>query len=161
VFLRWSPSSRRTSRLRAFLSFLPGFSPLNQGCDFARSLACLHPDDIPLTSSLCVLSRCIGFTGGSEAEALIRTLDEIILSYVSALFEVLKSLRSVCGVDASTSAPTTTGHDDAGEEDWSTVQVRPDPFRVDSSFMFPFRILCDEATGLFRVDHSFLVLFPV
>eukprot|EP00262_Sarcandra_glabra_P002656 TRINITY_DN13063_c0_g1_i1.p1 TRINITY_DN13063_c0_g1~~TRINITY_DN13063_c0_g1_i1.p1 ORF type:complete len:565 (-),score=93.71 TRINITY_DN13063_c0_g1_i1:200-1783(-) len=45
------------------------------------------------------VERCISFTGGSEADELILTLDEIMLQYISTLQETLKSLRSVCGVD--------------------------------------------------------------
>ncbi|XP_077245073.1 conserved oligomeric Golgi complex component-related / COG complex component-like protein [Tasmannia lanceolata] len=46
------------------------------------------------------VERCISFTGGSEADELITTLDEIMLQYISTLQETLKSLRSVCGVDS-------------------------------------------------------------
>eukprot|EP00268_Persea_americana_P061451 TRINITY_DN7768_c0_g1_i1.p1 TRINITY_DN7768_c0_g1~~TRINITY_DN7768_c0_g1_i1.p1 ORF type:complete len:841 (+),score=175.88 TRINITY_DN7768_c0_g1_i1:285-2807(+) len=45
------------------------------------------------------VERCISFTGGSEADELITTLDEIMLQYISSLQETLKSLRTVCGVD--------------------------------------------------------------
>ncbi|KAF6140397.1 hypothetical protein GIB67_013166 [Kingdonia uniflora] len=45
------------------------------------------------------VERCISFTGGSEADELILALDDIMLQYISALQETLKSLRSVCGVD--------------------------------------------------------------
>ncbi|XP_027163685.1 conserved oligomeric Golgi complex subunit 7 [Coffea eugenioides] len=46
------------------------------------------------------VERCINFTGGSEADELILALDDILLQYISALQEILKSLRAVCGVDA-------------------------------------------------------------
>lgn len=46
------------------------------------------------------VERCINFTGGSEADELILALDDIMLQYISALQEILKSLRAVCGVDA-------------------------------------------------------------
>jgi hypothetical protein len=41
----------------------------------------------------------MSFTGGVEAEALLRTLDEVILHYLAILLDILKSLRSICGVD--------------------------------------------------------------
>ncbi|XP_068635431.1 conserved oligomeric Golgi complex subunit 7 [Aristolochia californica] len=45
------------------------------------------------------IERCINFTGGSEADELIITLDDIMLQFISILQESLKSLRTVCGVD--------------------------------------------------------------
>lgn len=45
------------------------------------------------------VDRCMSFTGGVEAEALLRTLDEVILHYLALLLDSLKSLRSICGVD--------------------------------------------------------------
>lgn len=45
------------------------------------------------------VERCMSFTGGVEAEALLRTLDEVILHYLAILLDILKSLRSICGVD--------------------------------------------------------------
>ncbi|KAF9607721.1 hypothetical protein IFM89_038605 [Coptis chinensis] len=56
------------------------------------------------------VERCISFTGGSEADELILALDDIMLQYISALQETLKSLRTVCGVDGT------------DEEEWSIVQ---------------------------------------
>ncbi|PIA39299.1 hypothetical protein AQUCO_02600031v1 [Aquilegia coerulea] len=47
------------------------------------------------------VERCISFTGGSEADELILALDDIMLQYISALQETLKSLRTVCGVDGT------------------------------------------------------------
>ncbi|KAL1222229.1 Conserved oligomeric Golgi complex subunit 7 [Cardamine amara subsp. amara] len=47
------------------------------------------------------VERCIGFTGGSEADELILALDDIMLQYISMLQETLKSLRVVCGVDGT------------------------------------------------------------
>jgi hypothetical protein len=41
----------------------------------------------------------MSFTGGVEAESLLRTLDEVILHYLASLLDILKSLRSICGVD--------------------------------------------------------------
>lgn len=94
--------------------------PISGHTDVLHSL--LKPPEVPETAAQT--ARCLGFTGGSEAEALVRTLDDVILSYVAALFDVLKSLRTVCGVDAGVSGGPTTSHDDEGEEDWSTVQAR-------------------------------------
>ncbi|KAH9309805.1 hypothetical protein KI387_037716 [Taxus chinensis] len=85
------------------------------------------------------VERCISFTGGSEAEALIRTLDDTMLQYLAMLHETLKSLRSVCGVDQSAhgdliGAKKETGSDKrevhgvnlldmvSDEEEWSIVQ---------------------------------------
>ncbi|KAG0584810.1 hypothetical protein KC19_3G236100 [Ceratodon purpureus] len=45
------------------------------------------------------VERCISFTGGVEAESLLRTLDEVILHYLASLLDILKSLRAICGVD--------------------------------------------------------------
>lgn len=47
------------------------------------------------------VERCITFTGGVEAESLLRTLDEVILHYLASLLDILKSLRSICGIDRS------------------------------------------------------------
>lgn len=47
------------------------------------------------------VERCISFTGGSEVDELILALDDIMLQYISALQETLKSLRVVCGVDVN------------------------------------------------------------
>lgn len=45
------------------------------------------------------VDRCISFTGGVEAESLLRILDEVVLHYLASLLEILKSLRAICGVD--------------------------------------------------------------
>lgn len=45
------------------------------------------------------VERCITFTGGSEVEALLQTLDEVMRLYLGVLQEMLKSLRFLCGVD--------------------------------------------------------------
>ncbi|CAM6118369.1 unnamed protein product [Calypogeia fissa] len=58
------------------------------------------------------VDRCLSFTGGSEAEALLRTLDEVMLQYLASLMEILKSLRPLCGVDAP---PQETKKDGTGE----------------------------------------------
>lgn len=81
------------------------------------------------------VERCINFTGGSEADELILTLDDIMLHYMSTLNETLKSLRVVCGVD-NTSDGTGSKRDSgldkkegtrkvdliSNEEEWSIVQ---------------------------------------
>ncbi|KAL6541740.1 Golgi transport complex subunit 7 [Orobanche gracilis] len=82
--------------------------------------------------------RCIGFTGGSEADELILALDDVTLQYISTLQGNLKSLRAVCGVDTALDtleARKETGSDRkeaapharkldfmSNEEEWSFVQ---------------------------------------
>lgn len=85
------------------------------------------------------VERCISFTGGSEADELITTLDEIMLQYISSLQETLKSLRTVCGVDYITHGDSSGPKKEMGdkregahntrmvdmvsdEEEWSIVQ---------------------------------------
>ncbi|PKA49966.1 hypothetical protein AXF42_Ash017505 [Apostasia shenzhenica] len=81
------------------------------------------------------VERCISFTGGSEADELLVTLDEIMLQYLSNLQETLKSLRSVCGLDNfmhGDSSKRDSGIDRqegahimnvvSEEEEWSIVQ---------------------------------------
>ncbi|KAG0491921.1 hypothetical protein HPP92_005319 [Vanilla planifolia] len=80
------------------------------------------------------VERCISFTGGSEVDELLVTLDEVMLQYLSNLQETLKSLRSVCGLDNVVhhdSAKKDTGIDRkegaclikvVSEEEWSIVQ---------------------------------------
>lgn len=80
------------------------------------------------------VDRCINFTGGSEADELIAALDDIMLMYISALQETLKSLRAVCGVDDSVAlkkdmgAEEKEGSQNSGKvdlisnEEWSIVQ---------------------------------------
>lgn len=82
------------------------------------------------------IDRCISFTGGSEADELILALDDIMLQYIAALQETLKSLRAVCGVDLADSGPKKEmGLDKregtqssrradliSNEEEWSIVQ---------------------------------------
>lgn len=84
------------------------------------------------------VERCINFTGGSEADELILALDDIMLQYISALQETLKSLRVVCGVDHGSDgvgSKKETGLDKkegnqaarkvdlmSNEEEWSIVQ---------------------------------------
>eukprot|EP00249_Psilotum_nudum_P015430 c25323_g1_i1 orf=411-2639(+) len=68
------------------------------------------------------VERCLTFTGGSEAEALLRTLDDAMLQYLAILQEVLKSLRTVCGVDLVTQELSTLsgGKKEAGMEGVTT-----------------------------------------
>ncbi|XP_051138387.1 conserved oligomeric Golgi complex subunit 7 [Andrographis paniculata] len=82
--------------------------------------------------------RCISFTGGSEADELILALDDVALQYISNLQGILKSLRTVCGVDVaadSVGSKRETGSDRkesashsrrgdfmSNEEEWSFVQ---------------------------------------
>ncbi|CAH8330420.1 unnamed protein product [Eruca vesicaria subsp. sativa] len=80
------------------------------------------------------VERCIGFTGGSEADELILAIDDIMLQYISMLQETLKSLRVVFGVDG-TGDGVTSKKDGSAEkressrkmdltsnEEWSIVQ---------------------------------------
>ncbi|CAN0902534.1 Conserved oligomeric Golgi complex subunit 7 [Linum grandiflorum] len=79
------------------------------------------------------VERCVGFTGGSEADELLLALDDIMLQYISSLQETLKSLRTVCGVDdlkKDSSADKKEGTQttrkvdlsSSNEEEWSIVQ---------------------------------------
>ncbi|XP_062114053.1 conserved oligomeric Golgi complex subunit 7-like [Humulus lupulus] len=81
------------------------------------------------------VERCINFTGGSEADELILALDDIMLQYISALQETLRSLRVVCGVDHDgVGSKKEMGSDKrdgntaqkveliSNEEEWSIVQ---------------------------------------
>ncbi|EXC36303.1 hypothetical protein L484_001268 [Morus notabilis] len=84
------------------------------------------------------VERCINFTGGSEADELILALDDIMLQYISALQETLKSLRVVCGVDHGSDGVGSKKETDldkkegskaarkvdstSNEEEWSIVQ---------------------------------------
>lgn len=82
------------------------------------------------------VERCINFTGGSEADELILALDDVMLQYISTLQEILKSLRSVCGLDVAPDAvglrketglekreaAAHTRKESSNEEEWSYVQ---------------------------------------
>eukprot|EP00897_Mesotaenium_endlicherianum_P008784 jgi/Mesen1/7934/ME000422S07085 len=46
------------------------------------------------------VERCMAFTGGSESEALLRALDDVMLQYLSQLLEVLRSLYAACGLSS-------------------------------------------------------------
>lgn len=48
------------------------------------------------------VDRCLNFTGGSEAEALLQTLDEVMRLFMGKLQDMLKSLRVICAVDRAT-----------------------------------------------------------
>ncbi|BBN04234.1 conserved oligomeric Golgi complex subunit 7 [Marchantia polymorpha subsp. ruderalis] len=73
------------------------------------------------------VERCLSFTGGSEAEAFLRTLDEVMLHYLASLMEMLKSMRPLCGVDR--------GNHDASKRDSGpeTGGTRKDSSNVGSS----------------------------
>lgn len=81
------------------------------------------------------VERCINLTGGSEADELILALDDIMIQYISALQETLKSLRAVCGVDQISDSKKEMGLEKkeashntrkvdlvSSEEEWSIVQ---------------------------------------
>ncbi|XP_062118397.1 conserved oligomeric Golgi complex subunit 7-like [Humulus lupulus] len=85
------------------------------------------------------VERCINFTGDSEADELILALDDIMLQYISALQETLRSLRVlghyICGVDHDgVGSKKEMGSDKrdgntarkveliSNEEEWSIVQ---------------------------------------
>jgi hypothetical protein len=79
------------------------------------------------------VDRCINFTGGSEADELILALDDVMLKYISTLQEILKTLRTVCGVDTENKKETGLDKKEGGmnsrkfesvsnEEEWSYVQ---------------------------------------
>eukprot|EP00250_Pteridium_aquilinum_P011176 c19884_g1_i1 orf=304-2817(-) len=82
------------------------------------------------------VERCLNFTGGSEAEALLQTLDEVMRLYIGKLQDMLKSLRAICGVDRVTDgSKRETGTDGliakkevsvldmvSDEEEWAIVQ---------------------------------------
>ncbi|XP_062108286.1 conserved oligomeric Golgi complex subunit 7-like [Humulus lupulus] len=81
------------------------------------------------------VERCINFTGGSEVDELILALDDIMLQYICALQETLRSLRVVCGVDHDgVGSKKEMGSDKrdrntarkveliSNEEEWSIVQ---------------------------------------
>lgn len=112
-----------------------------QGVELSETVRRME-ESIPQVTVLleAAIERCISFTGGSEAEALIRTLDDTMLQYLAMLHETLKSLRSVCGVDHSAHSDAIgtrkeTGSDKkeglhggnlldmvSDEEEWSIVQ---------------------------------------
>eukprot|EP00899_Mesostigma_viride_P002758 jgi/Mesvir1/12483/Mv10242-RA.1 len=54
------------------------------------------------------IARCIAFTGGVEAEALLRSLDDVMLRYIGGLFELLRAVRSSCQLHPS-KFPGSTG----------------------------------------------------
>jgi hypothetical protein len=71
-----------------------------RGVELSETVRRMEASVPELTMALeAAVERCISFTGGVEAEALLRTLDEVVLHYLGSLLEVLKSLRSICGVD--------------------------------------------------------------
>ncbi|CAN6860685.1 unnamed protein product [Brassica oleracea] len=78
------------------------------------------------------VERCIGFTGGSEADELILAIDDTMLQYISMLQETLKSLRVVFGVDGTgdgvsskkdgSAEKSSRKMDLSSNEEWSIVQ---------------------------------------
>ncbi|KAF8092221.1 hypothetical protein N665_0421s0009 [Sinapis alba] len=78
------------------------------------------------------VERCIGFTGGSEADELILAIDDTMLQYISMLQETLKSLRVVFGVDGTgdgvsskkdgSAEKRSRKMDLSSNEEWSIVQ---------------------------------------
>lgn len=73
-----------------------------QGVELSETVRRVE-ESIPLAIVLleAAVERCISFTGGSEVDELILALDDIMLQYISALQETLKSLRTVCGLDST------------------------------------------------------------
>ncbi|KAG9452337.1 hypothetical protein H6P81_005241 [Aristolochia fimbriata] len=109
-----------------------------QGIELSETVQRME-ESIPLVIVLleAAVERCINFTGGSEADELISTLDDIMLQFISILQETLKSLRTVCGVDNiihgdNVGAKREMGPDRrdgsrildvvSDEEEWSVVQ---------------------------------------
>lgn len=112
-----------------------------QGVELSETVRRME-ESVPQVTVLleAAIERCISFTGGSEAEALIRTLDDIMIQYVAMLHETLKSLRSVCGVAQPLHSDATGPKKESGsdkkeglpgvnlldmvsdEEEWSIVQ---------------------------------------
>ncbi|PAN22876.1 hypothetical protein PAHAL_4G050200 [Panicum hallii] len=76
------------------------------------------------------VERCIGLTGGTEADELVIALDDIMLQYISNLQEALKSLRIVCGLESDglkkdsglEKREAQRSVDVSEEEEWSIVQ---------------------------------------
>ncbi|KAH7292646.1 hypothetical protein KP509_29G079000 [Ceratopteris richardii] len=82
------------------------------------------------------VERCLNFTGGSEVEALLRTLDEVMRLFIGKLQDMLKSLRIICAVDRTVDSTKREGVLDGSvtkkdisvldmvsdEEEWAIVQ---------------------------------------
>ncbi|EPS73811.1 hypothetical protein M569_00940, partial [Genlisea aurea] len=107
-----------------------------QGVELSETVRRLE-ESIPQVILLleAAVDRCVTFTGGSEADELLRVLDDVTLQYISTLQGNLKSLRSVFGVDAlldNTAAKKEAGLEKkeasrkmdvvSSEEEWSFVQ---------------------------------------
>eukprot|EP00252_Welwitschia_mirabilis_P007981 TRINITY_DN19689_c0_g1_i1.p1 TRINITY_DN19689_c0_g1~~TRINITY_DN19689_c0_g1_i1.p1 ORF type:complete len:847 (-),score=167.14 TRINITY_DN19689_c0_g1_i1:101-2641(-) len=110
-----------------------------QGVELSETVRRME-ESVPQINVLlqAAIERCIAFTGGSEAEALLRTLDDSMLQYLSLLNETLKSLRAVCGIDSLSYADSVSMRRESGsdkkdhginlidmvsdEEEWSSVQ---------------------------------------
>ncbi|GBG80986.1 hypothetical protein CBR_g31542 [Chara braunii] len=66
------------------------------------------------------IERCVLFTGGSEAEGLLRALEDTMLTYLVSLNEVLRTIRVVSGVapsalDKASRNPQTDNSPDTSE----------------------------------------------
>ncbi|KAJ7562275.1 hypothetical protein O6H91_03G062100 [Diphasiastrum complanatum] len=116
----------------------------SRGVELSETVWRMEASIPDVTVSLeAAVERCMSFTGGSEAEALIHTLDDVVVHYTATLHDILKSLRAICGVDrahqdvstevSSTKRDGKIGPDSAiasanstdivpEEEEWSIVQ---------------------------------------
>lgn len=101
-----------------------------QGIELSETVRRME-ESVPVVILLLEASveRCISLTGGSEADELVLALDDVMLEYISSLQEILKSLRSVSGVEEGTGPEKKEGvHGSrksdliSNEEEWSMVQ---------------------------------------
>eukprot|EP00850_Spirogloea_muscicola_P009999 SM000057S18429 [mRNA] locus=s57:547827:552731:- [translate_table: standard] len=106
--------------------------PGARGAEFAevvRRVEASLPDVmVALEASV---ERCLSLTGGSEAEALLRALDEIMLQYLAQVLEILRSLRLLCGLGKGGAAKNGGNAEEGAagykeqmpeEEEWALVQ---------------------------------------
>ena len=61
------------------------------------------------------VERCLSLTGGSEAEALLGTLDEVMLQYCAQMLTTIGILRSLSAVDPKLGAGEGVGGGRAGQ----------------------------------------------
>eukprot|EP00850_Spirogloea_muscicola_P009387 SM000052S17779 [mRNA] locus=s52:718780:723671:+ [translate_table: standard] len=106
--------------------------PGARGAEFAevvRGMEASLPD--VMVALEAAVERCLSLTGGSEAEALLRALDEIMLQYLAQVLEILRSLRLLCGLGKGGAAKNggnaeegAAGHKEQmpEEEEWALVQ---------------------------------------
>eukprot|EP00850_Spirogloea_muscicola_P014912 SM000110S18919 [mRNA] locus=s110:433576:438452:+ [translate_table: standard] len=106
--------------------------PGARGAEFAevvRRMEASLPD--VMVALEAAVERCLSLTGGSEAEALLRALDEIMLQYLAQVLEILRSLRLLCGLSKGGAAKNggsaeegAAGHKEQmpEEEEWALVQ---------------------------------------